>query len=181
MLKIKIQGKEMWDESVSEFKYSQSIELRLEHSLISISKWEAKYHKPFFAKDEKTYSETLDYIRFMILDEDINFDDIVFDNQTIEQINAYINDPQTATWFSKNVKGAGKKSSEQVTSELVYYWMIALNIPFECEKWHFNRLLTLIEVCNVKNEKPKNIPKKDLYSRNAALNALRRQQMNTRG
>lgn len=185
MLKIKTQKKEFWDEKTQEFVYSEGCEFRLEHSLLSISKWEAKYHKPFFSKEEKTDEETLYYIKCMILDDDIDIESIntihIFGNEELSEINAYINDSQTATWFSDNKKNKKSKSPEQVTNELVYYWMIALGIPFECEKWHFNRLLTLIEVCNIKNEKPKNMSKKELYSRNTALNQLRRKQMNTHG
>lgn len=180
MLKIRIPSKELWDEKQEMFIDTDPVELLLEHSLVSISKWESKHHKPFFTASDKTYSETIDYIRCMLLnEEDINLEWIL-DNKVISQINEYIDDSQTATWFNKKEK-KGKRSSETVTSELVYYWMIALNIPFECQYWHFNRLLTLIEVCNVKNEKPKKMSKKELYSRNSALNNLRRKQMNTHG
>lgn len=182
MLKIKISGDELWDEETEEFRSISDKELYLEHSLISISKWESIHHKPFFLKKEKTTQETIDYVKCMVLNEDFDFEEPLYlDNKAISKINDYINDSYTATWFKDDKKNKKKNSSEQVTSELVYYWMVALNIPFECERWHFNRLLTLIEICNRKNEKPKKMSNKELYNRNTALNELRRKQMNTHG
>ena len=191
MLKINIFGNdcELWDERTQTFIYPEDRVLCLEHSLISISKWESKYHKPFLAKSKKTDEETMYYIKCMVLDDDFDIEqDLYLNAETIYRINQYINDPMTATWFNqkdgkdgKDKKNKKAPSSEQITSELIYYWMVALNIPFECERWHINRLLTLIEVCNVKNEKPKKMSKKELYSRNSSLNELRRRQMNTHG
>lgn len=181
MLQITIPATEQWDEAKQEFINTKEQKLQLEHSLVSLSKWESKWCKPFLGKDEKTDEETIDYIRCMTITQ--NVDPSVYDfipNDVREQITKYINAPMTATWFSKEQKG-GKGSSEQITSELVYYWMISLNIPFECQKWHLNRLLTLIRVCNVKNQPPKKMSKKSLMSRNAALNAARRKQFNTKG
>lgn len=180
MLQIAISGTEQWDEVHQEFVYTKEQTLTLEHSLISISKWEAKWHKSFLSKKEKTHEETLDYIKCMTLTP--NVDPEVYNCLTpdiFEQINNYIAAPMTATVFS-NEKG-GPANREVVTSELIYYWMIALNIPFECQKWHLNRLLTLIRVCNIKNAPPKKIGKRALMSRNASLNAARRQSLNTRG
>ena len=184
MLSLKIEEVELWDEESQEFRYSPERILHLEHSLLSISKWEAEHHKPFFLKDSKTNQEIFDYVKAMILDLDDDEKDEVMrfiNKKHIDKINAYLEDSQTATWFGKNTSKKNKKSGEVVTSELIYYWLVALQIPFEVEKWNFNRLLTLIEICNIKNEKPKNIPRKELYSRNTALNELRRKQMNTHG
>jgi hypothetical protein len=171
---------EGWDEEKEEFVEAKTQILQLEHSLISLSKWESKWCKPFLSTAQKTPEEILDYIKHMTLTP--NVDPMVYDRLTAEnykQIDDYINAPMTATTFSKEKKGGGSK--EVVTAELIYYWMIALQIPFECQKWHLNKLLTLVQVCNIKNEPPKKMNKRDLMSRNAKLNAARRQQLNTRG
>lgn len=180
MLQLTIPAVELFDENSQEFVYRKEQTLQLEHSLVSLSKWESKWCKPFLSKDIKSFEETVDYVRCMTITQ--NVDPSVYKyltNENIEEINRYIDAPMTATWFSeeKNNKGNG----EQITNELVYYWMISLNIPKECEKWHLNRLLTLIKVCDIKNQPPKKRSKRELMSRNAALNAARRKQFNTRG
>lgn len=180
MLQITIPAVEQWDENEQEFITSKEQTLSLEHSLVSLSKWESKWCKPFLSKDDKTTEETIDYIRCMSITQNVNPD--IFKNITNENIDIvrkYIESPMTATWFHDE-KG-GKSNSEQITSELVYYWMIALSIPFECQKWHLNRLLTLIQVCNVKNKPPKKRSKRDIMSRNTALNAARKKRLNTKG
>lgn len=180
MLQIVIPGQELWDEQKQEFINTKEQVLQLEHSLISLSKWEAKWCKVFLSKQEKTQEEIIDYIKCMTITP--NVDPEVYNHLTrenIKEIEDYIAAPMTATYFSSD--NAGKSSREQVTSELIYYWMIALNIPFECQKWHLNRLLTLIKVCNIKNQTPKKMSKREIMSRNAALNAARRQQLNTKG
>ena len=181
MLQIKIPiTPEGWDEAKNEFVEAREQVLQLEHSLVSLSKWESKWCKSFFSRQAKSYEETIDYIKCMTVTK--NVDPEVYDHLTtanIAQINQYIESPMTATYFSEDKNG--KSSKETVTSELIYYWMIALNIPFECQKWHLNRLLTLIRVCNIKNQPPKKMSKREIMSRNHALNAARRQQYNTRG
>ena len=180
MLQITIPAVELWDERKQEFITTKEQTLQLEHSLVSISKWESKWCKPFLSKQEKTFEETLDYIKCMTITQ--NVDPEVYNyltNENIEEINKYIEAPMTATYFSDDK--TAKSSREQITAELIYYWMIALNIPFECQKWHLNRLLTLIKVCNIKNQPPKKLSKKEIMSRNAALNAARRKQLNTKG
>lgn len=173
-------GPEMWDERKEMFVEPKKQVLQLEHSLVSISKWEAKWCKPFLSRTEMTVEETLDYIKCMTLTQNVNADVYNYiTNEHIGQVNRYIEAPMTATWFTEEKNG--KRNSEQVTNELIYYWMTALNIPFECQKWHFNRLLTLIRVCNIKNQPPKKMSKKDIMSRNAALNAARKKQLNTKG
>ena len=180
MLRITIPATELWDEDKEEFINTKEQTLQLEHSLVSLSKWESKWHKPFLSKDIKTEEENIDYIKCMTITQ--NVDPKVYDfipNDIREKIKEYIEDKMTATWF--NDEKSGKGGSEQITSELIYYWMITQNIPIKCEKWHLNRLLTLIKVCNVKNQPPKKMGKKALMSQRSQLNAARRKQLNTRG
>lgn len=180
MLEITIPANELYDESTDTFIPVKEQTLRLEHSLISLSKWESKWNKVFMSKEEKSYEETIDYIKCMTLTP--NVDPIVYNcltNENMRQINQYIEAPMTATTFTEDK--TSKNSREIVTSELVYYWMIALNIPFECQKWHLNRLLTLIRVCNIKNQPPKKMSKNEIMSRNARLNAERKKRLNTKG
>ena len=180
MLQITIPAVELWDERKQEFVTTKEQTLQLEHSLVSLSKWESKWCKAFLTKQEKTFEETLDYIKCMTITQ--NVDPEVYNyltNKNIEEINNYIDAPMTATYFSDDK--TAKISREQVTAEIIYYWMIALNIPFECQKWHLNRLIALIKVCNIKNAPPKKRSKKEIMSRNAALNAARRKRLNTKG
>lgn len=180
MLHITVPAVEYWDENKEEFvNLNESQSLQLEHSLVSISKWEAKYCKPFLTKESKTYEETIEYIKCMTITQNVK--DEVYKHLTKENmndINAYITNPMTATTFRDNKTGV---SREIPTSELIYYWMIALNIPMECQRWHINRLLTLIRVCNIKNTPPKNMSKRDLASQYASINAMRRKKFNSRG
>jgi len=179
MLKITISAIEQYDEVLNEFITSKEQSLYLEHSLVSLSKWESKWLKPFLAKDEKTVEETIDYIKCMTTTQ--NVDDKVYSsltNNNIKEVTAYIDASMTATTFSK---GKQAPNREVITAEIIYYWMIALNIPFECQKWHLNRLLTLINVCNLKNAPPKKMSRKETLSRNASMNAARRQSLNSKG
>lgn len=187
MLEIKVESKELYDENKEEFIKIPGVTLFLEHSLLSISKWESKWHKPFLqTSNELTKEEIIDYIKCMTISPG-NIDPNIYyflSQENVNDIIAYIKNPMTATWFKKEENKP--KSREIITSELVYYWMVALQIPFECQKWHINRLLTLIQICNVKNEesmsKNKNkMSKRDLMSRNAALNAQRRAKLNSKG
>lgn len=180
MLQIHVADKERFDEEHEEFIYIKGQNIVLEHSLISLSKWESKWCKPFLGQEAKTNEEIIDYIRCMTLTQ--NVDPLVFyslDPKTINEINEYINAPMTATWFSEESNKKGSK--EVVTSEVIYYWMIALNIPFQCEKWHLNRLLTLIKVCNEKNKPAKKMNKKALMERNRSLNEARKAALNSKG
>lgn len=173
---------EGWDEIKQEFVDPQSKTLQLEHSLVSISKWESKWHKAFLVKNDKTDEEMLDYIRCMTLTKDVDPD--VYNHLTIDNVNqikAYIEDPMSATIINSKGSNSPGTSKEVVTSELIYYWMISLNIPPEYQKWHINRLLKLIEVCNVKNSPPKKRSKSAILRDNAALNAARLKQLGTRG
>lgn len=179
MLNIVVPARELWDEVNEQFISVKEQKLQLEHSLISLSKWESKWMKPFLSKDPRTYEEAIDYIRCMTLTQ--NVDPAVYyclTNENIKAINDYIDSPMTATTFS-DIKRPPNR--EIITAEIIYYWMIALNIPMECQKWHLNRLLTLVEVCNIKNSPKKKISKKELASRNRALNAARRKKLNSKG
>ena len=179
MLKITIPGREMFNEKTQEFFETKEYTIQLEHSLVSVSKWESKWNEPFLSKKNKTAEQTLDYIKCMTITQ--NIDEIVYNaltTENINEINNYISAPMTATTFANDTI---KKSNEVITSELIYYWMISLNIPMECQRWHLNRLLTLVRVCNVKNQPPKKMSKKELMSRNAALNAARRKALHTKG
>lgn len=181
MLRLTIPKTELWDDKNSEFFYVKEQTLTLEHSLVSLSKWEANWNKPFLTKDKKTDEETIDYIKCMTITQ--NVDPIVYAllrDEHITKINNYIDAPMTATWFSsEDDKKTG--NSEQVTSELIYYWMIALNIPFECQKWHLNRLLTLVKVCNIKNQPKKKRTIKEIIDRNKAINEARKKKYNSKG
>ena len=180
MLKITIPGQEFWDERKGEFVNTKDTTLQLEHSLISLSKWESRWHKPFLGREDKTMEETLDYIRCMTVTR--NVDPLVYDsvtNDIIGEISRYIDDSMTATWFSEEDKKSAVR--DVITAEIIYYWMIAYNIPFECQKWHLNRLLTLIRVCSVKNASPKKNSKKETLKNYAALNAARRKALKSKG
>lgn len=182
MLHITIPKQEYWDESKEEFVYyNDECKLVLEHSLVSISKWEAKWEKPFLTKEQKSSEEMLDYIKCMTLTQNVREGTYArLSNQNLAEINNYINASRTATWFNNEGRQI-LNNREQITSELIYYWMIALEIPFECQKWHLNRLLTLIEVCNIKNQKPKPRSRREIMRSNAKLNAMNRKRFNTKG
>ena len=180
MLQITIPAIEAYDERKEEFISFKGQTLTLEHSLVSISKWESKWCKAFLSKNEKTHEETIDYIKCMTITQNVNPDVYNFlSAENILEINNYIAAPMTATYITKEKNG--KTNREPITSELIYYWMIALNIPDRFEKWHLNRLLTLIDVCNIKNSPPKKRSKKQIMSENARLNAQRRQRLNSKG
>lgn len=183
MLKITVPSCKYWDSKREMFfTYPEKpITLQLEHSLVSLSKWEAKWKKPFLsnAKD-RTMEESLDYIRCMTITP--NVDPALYyhiPEDIFNKIKEYIEDPMTATTFSDN--RPQKANREIITSELIYYWMASLQIPFECEKWHLNRLMTLIKVCSIKNEPQKKMSTNEIRARNKALNDARRKAMHTKG
>lgn len=180
MLTIVVSGIEMFDEEKQEFVTKDETLLELEHSLVSLSKWESKHEKPFLGKEEKTTEETLDYVKCMIMTPDVS-DDILdkLTEENLNEINDYINAKMTATWFA-DAPGA-PQTRQVITAELIYYWLIAFQIPFECEHWHLNRLFTLIRVCNIKQDKPKKMSRAELAARNRTLNAQRKAQLGTTG
>lgn len=182
MLAITVPAVDYYDESSQTFLEKKSVTLRLEHSLFSISKWESIWETPFLVDKEKTRGQTLSYIYCMSLDE---VDPEVFNRLTTENlksINEYINSKRTATWFSQAPGSATpKRSQEVITSELIYYYMVAFQIPFECQYWHIERLFTLIKICNEKQTPPKKMSRREILARNRQLNAQRKSQLNTRG
>ena len=180
MLQITIPASELWDESKQEFVYAKAQTLQLEHSLVSLRKWESKWGKPFLSKDKKTDAEILDYIQCMTLTQHIQPEVYLrLTEENIRAIDNYINAPMTATTFS-NDKNT-KRSREIITAEIIYYWMFSLQIPLECQKWHLNQLLTLIRVFNVKNAPPKKRSQRDTWRQYEALNAARKRQLNSKG
>lgn len=180
MLEITIPQRELYDEVEKEFVDQPEVTIVLEHSLVSLSKWESKWEIPFLDETTMSDEQTIDYIRCMTLTENIPND--VYNrlsNDNLTSVSDYINAKMTATWFSDTSK-KGKK--EIITAELIYYWMINLSIPFECQHWHLSRLLTLVRVCTEKNQPAdKKMSKQELASRNRTLNAQRRAQMKTSG
>jgi len=183
MLRITILGKEHYDESKNEFVTLGDEVLELEHSLVSLSKWESEFEIPFLSEEhKKTPEQTMSYIRYMTLGEERP--DELYDRMSAEnvaEISAYIDRKMTATWFTENPKARGPRSTEIVTAELIYYWMVALQIPFECQHWHLKKLLTLIQVCSLKNQPAKKMSKRDAMSQQRSLNAARKARMGTNG
>lgn len=180
MLQIEIPDGELFDEQKEVFVKIKGSTLQLEHSLVSLAKWESKWKIPFLSDKEKTREQTIDYIRCMTLTQNVNpLIYLCITNDNIHAVNEYINDSMTATWFSK--KDKKKPSNQVITAEIIYYWMVALQIPFECQKWHLNRLLTLVHVCDEKNAPATKMSKKDIMKRNSSLNAARRARLHSKG
>lgn len=182
MLQVTIPSIELYDERNNEFILLDEQVLTLEHSLASLSKWESKWCKPFLSKDKMTEEESIDYIRCMTLTP--NVPDEVYNaipNSVIEAVSEYIAKPMTATWFSEDSKKNKKNNNRQITAELIYCWMIALNIPPEYETWHLNKLFTLIRVCDEENKPAKKKSMRSTLSEYAALNKARRQKFNSKG
>lgn len=180
MLTITVGVEEYFDEQTETFVEQGGIAIDLEHSLVSLSKWEQIFEKPFLAEGEKTTEEVLAYVQCMCLTPNIPPE--VFQNlsdKNYSEINTYIDAKMTATWF--NEAQPSTRSSEKITSELIYYWLVAFQIPFECQYWHLNRLFTLIKVFNIKNSKPKKMSRAELAERNRTLNAQRRAELDSQG
>ena len=177
MLEIVVEGSEQYDDEKNEFFTTKTQTLKLEHSLVSISKWESKWHKSFLSDGEKTPQEILDYIRCMTInqvDPNIYY---LLSQDNINEINRYLEDTMTASTVTNTESGR----RERITSELIYYWMVAYRIPMECEKWHINRLLTLIKICNAKNQPAKKMSNREVANQQRALNQARRKKFHTKG
>lgn len=179
MLQITIPQTELFNEETQEFFQIKEQTLCLEHSLVSVAKWESKWKKPFLGMEEKTMDELMDYIRCMTITQNVN--PICYLGLTrgnLLEVKNYIDDTMTATTFRNR---NGPKSHEIITAEIIYYWMIELGIPFECQKWHLNRLLTLVNVCSIKNTPAKKMSRKDALAQQSQLNAARRAKFKSKG
>lgn len=183
MLQVTVPGYEYFDEKRGEFGQVKTTTLQLEHSLVSLAKWESKWNKPFLGKEDKTREQCIDYVRCMTITQHV--DPLVYlglTDEIIAAINQYIEAPMTATWF--NEKDTKKFNQKTITAEVIYYWMISLNIPFECQKWHLNRLITLVRVCNAKNapkKKPTMRERLENMEQRRAINEARKQKLHTTG
>lgn len=180
MLRLTIKGEEHYNEKTNEFTTLGDVVIDLEHSLVSLSKWESIYEKSFLSQSDKTAEELFDYLRIMILTPDID-PDVLYqcseaDLTTIEQ---YINAKCSATTV-REAPGR-RNANEVITSELIYYWMLSYNIPFSAETWHLNRLFSLIRICNAKQSKPRKMSKHEIAAQNREINARRRQELGTQG
>jgi hypothetical protein len=180
MLIIKVAGVDSFDDNTQEFITQGGTFLELEHSLASLSKWESIHQKPFLGKESKTSEEIISYVKCMNLNND--FPEELFHRlsiENVEEISQYIDAKMSATWFSD--QPGAPRTHEVITSELIYYWMTIFSIPFECDRWHLNRLFTLIRVCNTKQAKPKKMSRAEIAQRNRELNAQRKAQLGTTG
>lgn len=183
MLEITIPDIELFKNDTDEFLYIKGQTLRMEHSLVSLTKWESKWCKPFMSKEQKTREETTDYIRCMCITP-INDDRLIdyLPAWAIKEVNTYIEAPMTATFFTEDKFKKQGPQRETITAEIIYYWMISQNVPFDpCQKWHLNRLLMLLRVCSFKNSPKKKMSQREIMSRNTALNAARKKSLNTTG
>lgn len=179
MLTIEIVTNTLFDDSTNKF-IEEKISLDLEHSLVSLSKWESEFEKPFLGREGLTIEETFRYIQLMILTPNVPQNIFrCFSQKNIDDIQAYISGKQTATTF--NEIASRPPTREIITAEIIYYWMNVHNIDMECQYWHLNRLITFIRVCNIKNAPKKKIPRHEQAAQQRALNAQRRAQLGTTG
>lgn len=180
MLRIEIPSSDLYNEDTEEFITIDGVVLDLEHSLVSLSKWESKFQKPFLSSHNKSEDEVLGYIECMIVTKNFPADAVKMLSQAnLDQINEYINSKESATIINEMPGGKGR--GEIITSELIYFWMINFSIPFECEFWHLNRLFSLIQICNIKNSKTKPRSRRAIAERNRQLNEQRKAKLGTRG
>lgn len=173
-------GEESYNEKTREFINSEEFELQLEHSLVSLSKWESFWEKPFLGSSEKSFDEILGYIKDMTLTPNVPPEVYQkLSKANYADINKHLNAKMTATWFTEDKRPS--RTGEAVTAELIYYWMVALQIPFECQHWHLNRLLTLVKVCSKKNAPPKKMGRREAAMQQRQLNEQRLAKYGTKG
>ena len=173
MLELSVKGREYYNEITNEFIEIPTCVLKLEHSLASLSEWESKWNKPFISDKPRTIEETIDYIKCMTLNRD-SVHPLIYNSLTqsdLDMIYTYMDSTQTATWFNER-KGV-PPNRDIITAEIIYYWMVSFRIPFECQYWHLNKLITLIRVCDIKNKPPKKMSKQEAARQRMALNNKR--------
>lgn len=183
MLRLLIEGRELFNDKTQEFITSEPIVLELEHSLISLSKWESKHHRPFLGAGEKTAEEIKSYIDCMIISDEQpeNYHDQMTQKE-YDAVNDYIGSPQSGTTFHNLAKTAGGNRGETISAELIYYWLTAFQIPFQpAENWHLNRLFNLLRIASLKNTKQKPMPKAEQAAMNRSLNERRLAELKTKG
>lgn len=182
MLTIVVKGKELWDEKEQVFvKPDEDVVLEFEHSLVSLSKWESHYKKPFLTEDSKTQEEVLYYIRCMALRPDVPEEVFAgLELSHLAEINEYMNDPMTATFFNEP-KTPGRPSAKIITNELIYYWMSGFGLPMEMQYWHLNRLFTQLKVCNLESQPPKKLSPGEAAARTRAINEANRKKYEGQG
>lgn len=183
MLQITVPDTEIFDDQQQRFIKVKGKELQLEHSLVSVKKWESKWKRPFLGAGNgpQNTEETLDYVRCMTITQCV--DPNVYRCLTmndIRKVREYIDDPMTATTIKELPNR--KMNRSVITAEIIYYWMIKLEIPSEYQKWHLNQLLTLIRVFDEKDSpNKKKMSKSEIAKQRRALNASRRAKHRSRG
>lgn len=180
MLRLVV-GEDGFNDETQEFIVIDPVVVDFEHSLVSLSKWESEYQKPFLSSVERTNAEIFGYVKAMVVTPGVGQETLVnLSDDQIKELQQYIDSPQSATTFGV-MPQANKGRGETITAELIYYWMVAFKIPFECETWHLNRLFALIRICNIKNSKPEKRSQHDMAVERQRLNAERRARLGTKG
>ncbi len=176
MLKIIVPAGELFDPKTETFIYTKPVELVLEHSLVAISKWESKWEIPFL-NTELTIEQFVDYVRCMTITQNVDPNVYLTMNQTVmNRIRAYMDAKMSAAVIHSDRQN-NRSSTKFITADLIYYWMVALQIPFECQKWHINRLLMLIRIAEIEQNPNKKLSKAESAKKSQAINAARRAKM----